>query len=103
MLKNTIDWVSRPEEGYRPLQWFEGKVCGLLAASPGALGGLRGLVTVRSILGNIKCLVLAEQYALSKASEAFDDDGNLTNDAATKAVSNIATRLVEVSGSVHGG
>lgn len=103
VLKNTIDWVSRPEEGYRPLQWFEGKVCGLLGASPGALGGLRGLVTVRSILGNIKCLVLPEQYALSKAGDAFDDDGNLTDEKAKKAVNNIAMRLVEVTRSVHGG
>ena len=58
VLKNTIDWVSRPVPGETPLQGFKGKVASLMSASPGALGGLRGLVTVRSILSNIGVLVL---------------------------------------------
>src|ERR1035437_1107676 len=45
VLKNTIDWVSRPVPGEAPLGCFDGKVAGLMSASPGALGGLRGLVT----------------------------------------------------------
>ena len=52
---------------------FEGKVAALVSASPGALGGLRGLVTVRSILGNIRVLVLPEQLAVAKADGAFDE------------------------------
>jgi len=58
VLKNAIDWVSRPAPGEKPLECFQDRVCGLLSASPGGLGGLRGLVHVRSILGNIGCLVL---------------------------------------------
>ena len=77
VLKNAIDWVSRPVPGDPDLVAYKGKVVGLLSASPGALGGLRGLVTVRSILGNIGCIVLPDQVAISKAHEAFDDDGNL--------------------------
>ena len=50
VLKNTIDWVSRPAPGEPPLVAFKGKVATLMSASPGALGGLRGLVHVRSIL-----------------------------------------------------
>src|ERR1043166_3805294 len=76
-LKNAIDWVSRPAPGETPLQCFDGKVCGLMSASPGALGGLRGLVHVRSILGNIKVLVLPDQIAVPKAREAFNPDGSL--------------------------
>src|SRR5215470_8098336 len=48
VLKNTIDWVSRPAAGEEPLGCFVNKYAGLMSASPGALGGLRGLVTVRS-------------------------------------------------------
>ena len=41
VLKNTIDWVSRPDEGDTPggLPAFRGKVVSLMSASPGTLGG----------------------------------------------------------------
>jgi chromate reductase, NAD(P)H dehydrogenase (quinone) len=76
-LKNAIDWASRPAPGEPGLLAFRGKVATLLSASPGALGGLRGLVHVRSILGNIGVIVLPEQLAISKAAEAFQADGSL--------------------------
>src|SRR5579883_873289 len=72
-LKNAIDWASRPGEGEPPLSLacFAGKVAALLAASPGGYGGLRGLTHVRSILGNIKVIVIPEQYVLAQAHQAF--------------------------------
>jgi NAD(P)H-dependent FMN reductase len=77
VLKNTIDWVSRPSLGEPSLVAFRGKVATLLSASPGALGGLRGLVHVRSILSNIGVIVLPDQIAVAKAHEAFNADGSL--------------------------
>ena len=50
VMKNAIDWVSRPAPGEPSLVAFRDKVATLMSASPGALGGLRGLVHVRSIL-----------------------------------------------------
>jgi NAD(P)H-dependent FMN reductase len=79
VLKNTIDWVSRPAGGEPPLVAFRGKVATLMSASPGALGGIRGLVHVRSILGNIGVIVLPDQIAVTKAHEAFKPDGSLTD------------------------
>jgi NAD(P)H-dependent FMN reductase len=79
VLKNAIDWVSRPAPGEPPLVAFRGKVATLMSASPGALGGLRGLVHVRSILGNIGVVVLPEQVAVAKAHEAFQPDGSLVD------------------------
>jgi chromate reductase, NAD(P)H dehydrogenase (quinone) len=76
-LKNTIDWVSRPMPGEPPLLGFMSKAAALMSASPGGLGGLRGLVHVRSILANIGVLVLPDQIAVVKAFEAFADDGSL--------------------------
>ena len=93
-LKNAIDWASRQEPGEAPLACFNGKVAGLLAASPGALGGLRGLVTLRSILGNIGVLVLPDQLAVPKAHEAFAEDGNLKDAKQQAAVERIAGKLV---------
>jgi NAD(P)H-dependent FMN reductase len=79
VLKNAIDWVSRPAPGEPSLVAFRGKVATLMSASPGALGGLRGLVHVRSMLGNIGVIVLPDQIAVAKAHEAFQPDGSLTD------------------------
>lgn len=101
LLKNVIDWVSRPVAGEAPLQCFDGKVAALLAASPGALGGLRGLVTVRSILGNIKVLVLPDQFALAKAHEAFNENGSLKDGKQLEIVGGISKRLVACAGKLR--
>lgn len=86
VLKNAIDWASRREQGEEPLAAFKGKVVALLSASPGALGGLRGLVHVRAILGSLGCLVIPEQAAVSQAHQAFDEDGQLKDAAVQERV-----------------
>jgi chromate reductase, NAD(P)H dehydrogenase (quinone) len=91
--KNAIDWASRPMEGESALECFDGKTAGLLAASPGALGGLRGLVEVRRILGNIRVHVHPTQYAAG--SIAYDDNDMPTDDAHAKGARNVAQQLVE--------
>ena len=58
VLKNMIDWVSRPIPGDPPLVAFSGKTAALLAATPGSLAGIRTLVSVRTILGNIGMIVI---------------------------------------------
>jgi chromate reductase len=65
------------------------------------LGGLCGLVTVRSILGNIRVLVLPDQFAIGKAHEAFTPDGQLKDPAQKETVARIAAPLVEVVGRGH--
>jgi len=102
LLKNTIDWVSRPAPGEAPLACFEGKVAALLAASPGALGGLRGLVHVRAILGNIGVLVLPAQVAVGKAYEAFDADGKLKDAKQLVSVAKLAGQLVQTVAKLKG-
>ncbi len=102
-LKNAIDWASRAESDDEPsLVAFRGKVAALCSASPGALGGLRGLVTVRSILGNIGVLVLPDQVAIGTAHEAFDDAGRLKDARKAKQVAALAKSLVEILGKLRG-
>lgn len=96
LLKNTIDWVSRPAEGEGPLAAYKNKVAVLMAASPGALGGLRGLVHVRAILQNIGVIVLPEQRAVSGAADAFDESGQLKDEKLQQAVQALGTKLVNV-------
>ena len=95
-LKNAIDWASRAEPGEPPLVCFDDKVAGLMSASPGPLGGLRGLVTVRSILSNIRVLVLPDQVVVSRAHEAFDEHGKLKDAKQHAAVEKIGARVTSV-------
>lgn len=94
VLKNAIDWVSRPETDDEPsLVCFKGKIAALVSASPGGLGGLRGLVHLRAILGNIGVIVLPDQIAISSAHEAFTQAGRLKDEAKGKQVANLARTL----------
>jgi chromate reductase len=97
LLKNTIDWVSRPADGEPMLAAYQGKVAGLMSASPGRLGGLRGLVHLRSILSNIGVHVIPDQVTVGEAGSAFDDRGDLVDDrrrASVQGVGRTVTTLV---------
>ena len=96
-LKNTLDWVSRPDGGQNGLVPYQGKVAALVAASPGALGGRRGLVHLSKILMTVNVLVLDEQLALARAHEAFTDDGALKDQRQQAVLAGVARRLVEVT------
>jgi NAD(P)H-dependent FMN reductase len=96
-LKNAIDWASRAEEGEKPLECFKGKIAGLMACSPGALGGLRGLVHLRAILGNIGVIIVPEQTAVPDAMKAFDEQGNLSDEKVGAAVKAIGARVFTVA------
>lgn len=95
LLKNTIDWVSRPAKGEGPLAAYKDKVAVLMAASPGGLGGLRGLVHLRAILQNIGVIVLPDQRAVSHAGGAFDDNGQLKDEKLRQSVQGLGARLVQ--------
>ena len=95
VLKNAIDWVSRPAPGEPSLVAFRGKVATLMSASPGALGGLRGLVHVRSILGNIGVIVLPDQIAVAQAHEAFNPDGTLKDPKRQAGIEGLGRTLAE--------
>lgn len=95
-LKNLIDWTTRQatkDEVY--LSCFIDKIAAIISASPGGLGGIRGLVHLRSILENINTWVLPAQKSISNASEAFDNEGNLNNKEHQKEIENIGKKLTE--------
>lgn len=96
VLKNTIDWTSRQSDGEIPLACFKDKVAGLMSASPGGLGGLRGLVHVRAILENIGVLVIPNQVAISKAHEVFNLDGTMKDEKQEQQVKKIGSNLTQM-------
>ena len=96
VLKNAIDWASRSTPGEPPLACFVGKVAALMSASPGALGGLRGLVHVRSILSNIHVFVLPDQIAVPRAHEAFQPDGTLKDSKQQASIEQLGRNLADI-------
>jgi chromate reductase, NAD(P)H dehydrogenase (quinone) len=98
LLKNTIDWASSPINGH-PV-WangdkpFAGKTVGLLSASPGALGGLRSLGQLSPMLLNLHCWVCPQQFALGRAGEAFNAQGELQSDAHRKSVQMVVDQVL---------
>ncbi len=97
VFKNVIDWVSRSENGEPPLHCFVGKVAGLMSASPGYLGGMRGLIHTRSMLENLNVLVMPEQVSISNAHEAFDEFGNLINEVQKKSIEKLGANIVDLA------
>lgn len=71
------------------------------SASPGALGGLRGLVHVRSILGNIHVLVLPDQIAVPRAHEAFTPDGTLKDAKQQASLEKLGRDLTSILVKLH--
>ena len=94
LMKNTLDWVSRTEMNGEPLYAaYQGKVAAIMSASPGGLGGMRGLVFLRMLLGNLGITVLPEQQTIPKAMQAFREDGSLIDDLQQEAVLNLGIKL----------
>jgi len=95
LLKNSLDWASRSEtDDEPPLQAFRGKVATLMAASPGGLGGLRGMVFLRMMLGNLGVIVLPDQLAVREAHKAFNSDGSLVDDAQQQLIRDLGAQTV---------
>jgi chromate reductase, NAD(P)H dehydrogenase (quinone) len=94
LLKNMLDWLSRPhQEGEASLSAFQHKSAAIMAASPGALGGLRALVPLRLQLANLGIDVLGSQLALGKAYEAFTETGELKDEKMQAMVHQIIAGL----------
>lgn len=102
LLKNTIDWTSRPSEGLPMVAAYTGKVAGLVSASPGALGGMRALVHVRAILSGIGVHVIPKEASISSAHSAFDESGVLTDDKHNQRLDAVVSSLVETTRKLSG-
>lgn len=96
LLKNAIDWASRREEGESPLLAYRGKYASIMSASPGGLGGLRGLVFLRLLLSNIGVIVLPGQQAVANAAKAFNEDGTLCDPVMQQSVANLGAELAKI-------
>ena len=91
VLKNAIDWASRP-----PSQPFEGKPIALISASPGGFGGARAQYHLRQVFIYLNGLMLNRPEAMiSAAHTKFDAQGNLTDSAAADQLKALLAALTD--------
>ncbi|MBX3475781.1 MAG: NAD(P)H-dependent oxidoreductase [Planctomycetes bacterium] len=102
-LKNVFDWLSRPVPGEKPFGIFANKPAAIMAASPGAFGGIRMLPALRQMLSHFQFLVIPQQQALPKAAEAFDSEGNLKDEKAATAVKSLGERVARLAAALADG
>jgi chromate reductase, NAD(P)H dehydrogenase (quinone) len=75
VLKNAIDWASRP-----PNQPFDGKPIAIMGASPGVIGTARAQYHLRQSFVFLNgCLVNKPEVMIGSAATRFDDQGILTD------------------------
>lgn len=91
VLKNALDWISRP-----PAQPMDGKPIAIFGASPGATGTIRGQAHLRQTLANVNGLVLVQPVvAVGLAPERLGADATITDEATRKFVVTMLTKLAD--------
>ncbi|MDY0331592.1 MAG: NAD(P)H-dependent oxidoreductase [Thiomonas sp.] len=98
---NAFDWLSRiPATEQHPagLAVTANKPVALLSTSPGPLGGLRAMNTLRQYLQMAFAMLVApQQYALGRAHEAFDEQGELRDARAAQSVQGVLDALAALA------
>jgi len=91
VLKNAIDWASRPYDDNS----FEGKPVAIMSASPGMLGGARAQYHLRQILVSLNMHAINRpEVIVASADEKIDEKGNLTDEKTRKKVRQLLEGLV---------
>ena len=98
LLKNAIDWISRPRaDGTSGVALLTGKAAALVSASPGQLGGLRSQAGMRTALDKLGMIVIPQAFALSNAHEAFDEQRRLKDGNAARVVAGVGEALYRMA------
>jgi|tagenome__1003787_1003787.scaffolds.fasta_scaffold19517966_1 chromate reductase len=76
VLKNAIDWGSKPMER----NVWKGKVAAITGTSPGAIGTAVGQQHLRQILGVLGSLVVGGEAYVSFKPDLINEDGEIANE-----------------------
>ena len=102
LLKNAIDWVSRVRDHGGQAAAFERPPFAIASASPGGLGGYRGLMALRqSLVLQLGAVVIPQMVSVSKAHEAFEDDGSLKDERSAGFLRTLSAKLVKLAQGVE--
>jgi chromate reductase len=89
VLKNAIDWASRPPE-----QPFAGKPIAMMSASNGTLGGARAQYHLRQVCVYLDMHPINKpEVFVARASEKFDASGRLTDEPTRQVIAALIVAL----------
>jgi len=92
VLKNAIDWASRPFGDNS----FDGKPVAIMSASPGIIGGLRAQYHLRQILVSLNMhAVNIPEIIVASANKKIDENGNLTDKETRKRIKQLLESLID--------
>jgi len=92
VLKNAIDWASRP---YGDSAW-SGKPVAIMGASIGAIGTARAQYHLRQMFVFLNMFPINQpEVMIANAAARFDAEGNLTDEAATDLIRRLLRNLVD--------
>jgi chromate reductase len=92
VLKNAIDWASRP---YGDNAW-NGKPCAIMSAALSMGGGVRAQYQLRQAFVFLNMdAVLQPEVAIGNAPERFDEQGNLKDETSKKLIGQLLQNLVQ--------
>ena len=92
VLKNAIDWASRP---YGDSAW-NGKPVALMGASIGTIGTARAQYHLRQVFVFLNMFPINQpEVMISNAGERFDAEGNLTDVTTKKLIRQLLQSLAD--------
>ena len=98
LLKNAIDWVSRVQDPHEARgEVFRNRAFAIAGASQSRLGAARALQALRLILTSCHANVIASQFTLAFADQAYDDMDRLKNQADIDALQELVRQLIDIS------
>jgi chromate reductase len=89
VLKNAIDWISRPA-GQSVLRY---KPVAVVGASTGQFGGVWAQAELRKVLGIVGARVIDRELPVARAASAFDGAGRLLDPHLERQLEEIVTEL----------
>lgn len=91
VLKNAVDWASRPAQ----TSVLKRKPVALIGASQGAQGTARAQLVLRQSFVFTECLVMPKpELYIPHATEHFDAEGNLTSESLRQRLHTVVEALV---------
>jgi chromate reductase, NAD(P)H dehydrogenase (quinone) len=100
VLKNAIDWASRP---YGDNSW-ESKPVAVMGASPGAGGTMRAQYHLRQVFVFLNMYPLNRpEVMITNVAQRFDEHGNLTDEDTRRRIRALLESLVNWTHQLEGG